>query len=67
MDGGFHFFDLNLQNKMKSLFAFSKATPVAYGGPQTRGLIRAVASQARDLITTVASRGPKPEPQQHRI
>ena len=37
------------------LFAFSKATPTAYGGSQPRGLIGAVAAK------------PTPEPQQRRI
>ena len=37
------------------LFAFSRAAPMAYGGSQTRGLIRAVAA------------GLQPEPQQHGI
>ena len=37
------------------LFAFSRATPVAYGGSQARGLIQAVAAK------------PAPEPQQCRI
>ena len=39
---------LNARNEpfiyLFSLFAFSRATPVAYGGSQAKGLIRAVAT-----------------------
>ena len=37
------------------LFAFSRAAPVAYGGSQARGLIRAVATGLRQSHSNVGS------------
>ena len=38
------------------LFVFSRATPMAYGGSQTRGLIRAVATGLRQSHSNASSK-----------
>ena len=46
------------------LFAFSRATPGAYGGSQARGPVRAVATSLRQSHSNVGSKPrPRPAPQ----
>ena len=58
------FLPLSIIFKKNFFFVFSRAAPMAYGGSQARGLIRAVATSLRQSHSNMGA-GPrlKPTPQ----